>query len=96
MQVLFLIDLVHTCEPLYLLHFRYSNIFVTAPSPENLKTMFEFVFKGFDALEYQYDKSVQITECFSVKSKQKFSVAPNFFLNTVSCKCRERYHFLWR
>ncbi|XP_074650514.1 RNA cytidine acetyltransferase-like [Tubulanus polymorphus] len=33
--------------------FGYSNIFVTAPSPENLKTLFEFVFKGFDALEYQ-------------------------------------------
>lgn len=33
--------------------FRYSNIFVTAPSPENLKTLFEFIFKGFDALEYQ-------------------------------------------
>ncbi|KAF4311181.1 exodeoxyribonuclease V alpha chain [Botryosphaeria dothidea] len=30
----------------------YSNIFITAPSPENLKTFFEFVFKGFDALEY--------------------------------------------
>lgn len=33
--------------------FGYSNIFVTSPSPENLKTLFEFVFKGFDALEYQ-------------------------------------------
>ena len=33
--------------------FGYSNIFVTAPSPENLKTMFDFIFKGFDALEYQ-------------------------------------------
>lgn len=32
---------------------RYSNIFVTAPSPENLRTLFEFVFKGFDALDYQ-------------------------------------------
>lgn len=31
----------------------YSNIFVTSPSPENLKTLFEFVFKGLDALEYQ-------------------------------------------
>lgn len=31
----------------------YSNIFVTAPSPENLKTLFQFVFKGFDALEYK-------------------------------------------
>lgn len=31
----------------------YSNIFVTSPSPENLKTCFEFVLKGFDALGYQ-------------------------------------------
>jgi N-acetyltransferase 10 len=30
----------------------YSNIFITSPSPENLKTLFEFVFKGFDALSY--------------------------------------------
>lgn len=32
--------------------FGYANIFVTSPSPENLKTLFEFVFKGFDALGY--------------------------------------------
>ncbi|KAL2907286.1 RNA cytidine acetyltransferase 1 [Bienertia sinuspersici] len=31
----------------------YSNIFVTAPSPENLKTLFEFVRKGFESLEYK-------------------------------------------
>jgi len=31
----------------------YSNIFITSPSPENLKTLFEFIFKGFDALNYQ-------------------------------------------
>jgi N-acetyltransferase 10 len=30
----------------------YSNIFITSPSPENLKTLFEFIFKGFDALSY--------------------------------------------
>lgn len=30
----------------------YSNIFITSPSPENLKTLFEFVVKGFDALDY--------------------------------------------
>ncbi|KAH9879195.1 killer toxin resistant protein [Plenodomus biglobosus] len=30
----------------------YSNIFITSPSPENLKTLFEFVLKGFDALGY--------------------------------------------
>lgn len=33
--------------------YSYSNIFVTSPSPDNLHTMFEFVFKGFDALQYQ-------------------------------------------
>nr|GEX23688.1 RNA cytidine acetyltransferase 1 isoform X1 [Tanacetum cinerariifolium] len=31
----------------------YSNIFVTAPSPENLKTLFDFITKGFDMLEYK-------------------------------------------
>lgn len=31
----------------------YANIFVTAPSPENLRTLFEFVFKGLDACGYQ-------------------------------------------
>ncbi|CAK7200817.1 N-acetyltransferase 10 [Sporothrix eucalyptigena] len=30
----------------------YANIFITSPSPENLKTLFEFVFRGFDALGY--------------------------------------------
>lgn len=33
--------------------YGYSNIFVTAPSPENLKTLFEFVFKGLEALNYR-------------------------------------------
>lgn len=32
--------------------YGYSNIFITSPSPENLKTLFEFVFKGFDSLGY--------------------------------------------
>ena len=31
----------------------YSNIFITSPSPENLKTLFQFVFKGFDALGFE-------------------------------------------
>ncbi|OIT27221.1 rna cytidine acetyltransferase 1 [Nicotiana attenuata] len=31
----------------------YSNIYVTAPSPENLKTLFDFVCKGFTMLEYK-------------------------------------------
>ncbi|XP_043271018.1 RNA cytidine acetyltransferase isoform X2 [Venturia canescens] len=33
--------------------FGYSNIYISSPSPENLNTLFEFVFKGFDALAYQ-------------------------------------------
>ncbi|KAK3941365.1 nucleolar ATPase [Diplogelasinospora grovesii] len=33
--------------------YGYSNIFITSPSPENLKTLFEFVFKGFDVLDYK-------------------------------------------
>ena len=32
--------------------YGYSNIFITSPSPENLKTLFQFVFNGFDALGY--------------------------------------------
>ncbi|OCB85081.1 DUF699-domain-containing protein [Sanghuangporus baumii] len=31
----------------------YSNIFVTSPSPENLKTLFQFIFKGMDVLGYE-------------------------------------------
>ncbi|EPQ51169.1 DUF699-domain-containing protein [Gloeophyllum trabeum ATCC 11539] len=31
----------------------YSNIFVTSPSPENLKTVFDFVFKGMDELGFE-------------------------------------------
>ncbi|WOL09558.1 hypothetical protein Cni_G18311 [Canna indica] len=31
----------------------YSNIFVTAPSPDNLKTLFDFVCKGINSLEYK-------------------------------------------
>jgi N-acetyltransferase 10 len=31
----------------------YANIFVTSPSPENLKTLFDFIFKGMDSLGYE-------------------------------------------
>ena len=33
--------------------YGYSNIFVTSPSPENLKTLFEFIFKGLEALSFR-------------------------------------------
>jgi len=32
--------------------YGYSNVFVTAPSPENLKTVFEFIVSGLKALKY--------------------------------------------
>jgi N-acetyltransferase 10 len=33
--------------------FGFSNIFVTAPSPENLGTVFEFILLGLEALNYK-------------------------------------------
>lgn len=30
--------------------FGYTNIFVTSPSPDNLKTLFEFIVKGFEIM----------------------------------------------
>ncbi len=33
--------------------YGYANIFVTAPSPENLHTVFEFVLKGLDAIHFE-------------------------------------------
>lgn len=40
--------------------YGFSNIFVTAPSPENLKTVFEFVFRGLDALHYREHADYEI------------------------------------
>ncbi|XP_068595911.1 RNA cytidine acetyltransferase [Brachionichthys hirsutus] len=42
--------------------FGYSNMFVTSPSPDNLHTMFEFIFKGFDALQYQEHLDYEIIQ----------------------------------
>jgi len=33
--------------------YGFSNIFVTAPTPENLGTLFDFIFAGLDALNYK-------------------------------------------
>ena len=40
----------------------YSNIFVTSPSPENLKTLFDFIFKGMDALGYEEHMDYDISQ----------------------------------
>ena len=42
--------------------YSYSNIFVTSPSPENLKTLFEFLLKGFDALGYQEHEDYNVIQ----------------------------------
>jgi len=42
--------------------FGFSNIFVTAPTAENLKTFFEFVIKGLIALNYKEHKDFEIQE----------------------------------
>lgn len=41
---------------------RYSNIFVTSPTPENLRTLFEFVFKGLDSVEYREHEHYEIIQ----------------------------------
>jgi len=40
----------------------YSSIFVTAPSPENLKTLFEFIFLGLDNLGYKEHQHYEIIQ----------------------------------
>jgi len=40
----------------------YANIFVTAPSPENVGTVFEFVLKGFDALGMEEHKDYSLVQ----------------------------------
>lgn len=44
------------------IHVGLNNIFVTSPTPENLGTFFEFVFKGFDALEYEEQNDYEIIQ----------------------------------
>ncbi|XP_066257074.1 RNA cytidine acetyltransferase isoform X1 [Euwallacea similis] len=60
--------------------FGYSNIFVTSPSPENLNTFFEFVFKGFDALEYQEHIDYGLVQSTNPEFN-KAIVRVNIFLN---------------
>jgi N-acetyltransferase 10 len=56
----------------------YSNIFVSSPHPENLKTFFEFLFHGFDALEYKehqdYDLLTSTNPAYGVGSIVRVNV----------------------
>ena len=40
----------------------YANVFVTSPSPENLKTLFDFVFKGLEKLGYEEHADYDIVQ----------------------------------
>lgn len=44
----------------YAIGMGYSNVFVSSPHPENLKTFFDFVFQGFDALKYEEHQDYEL------------------------------------
>nr|GEY61617.1 RNA cytidine acetyltransferase 1-like [Tanacetum cinerariifolium] len=48
----------------------YSNIFVSGPSPENLKTLFEFVLKGFEMLDYKEHNDYDIVKSSNPELKK--------------------------
>lgn len=58
----------------------YSNIFITSPSPENLKTLFEFIFKAFDVLGYEEHLHYDIVQSSNV-AFNKAVVRVNIFRN---------------
>ncbi|KAL1364804.1 RNA cytidine acetyltransferase 1 [Arachis duranensis] len=57
----------------------YSNIFVTAPSPENLKTLFEFICKGFEALEYKEHIDFDVVQSANPEFKKATTVRINIY-----------------
>ena len=58
--------------------YGYANIYVTSPSPENLNTLFEFVFKGFDAMGYEEHRDYELVQS-SNKEFNKAIVRVNVF-----------------
>ena len=40
--------------------YGFSNIFVTAPTPENLGTLFEFILIGLEALNYKEHQHYEV------------------------------------
>jgi N-acetyltransferase 10 len=58
--------------------YGYSNVFVTSPSPENLKTLFEFIFKGFDSLGYKDQIDYEIVQSTNPNYKKSI-VRVNIF-----------------
>lgn len=50
---------------------EYSNIFVTCPSPENLKSFFDFVLVGFDALQFKEHVDYEILQSTDASLQQQ-------------------------
>jgi N-acetyltransferase 10 len=63
--------------------YGYSNIFVTSPSPENLKTLFEFIFKAFDSLGYEEHLDYDIVQSTNPDFNKVF--ASSLMLNAGHC-----------
>lgn len=59
---------------------NFTNVFVTSPSPENLKALFEFLIKGFDALNLKEHADYEV-KYSQGNEKQKCIVAINVFRN---------------
>ena len=60
--------------------YGYANIFITAPSPENLKTAFEFAVLGLKALKYNEHLDFQ-TSVENIEDFGKVVVRINIFRN---------------
>merc|ERR1719428_2423228 len=58
--------------------YGYSNVFLTAPSPENLGTVFEFILKGFDALGMTEHRDYELVQAAD-PSLHKAVVRVNIF-----------------
>ncbi|KAH8918571.1 DUF699-domain-containing protein, partial [Atractiella rhizophila] len=58
----------------------YANIYVTSPSPENLGTLFEFLFKGLDQLGYKEHLHYDVVQSTSTAWKGAV-VRVNLFRN---------------
>lgn len=59
---------------------NFTNVFVTSPSPENLKALFEFLMKGFEALNLKEHADYEIQYSQS-NEKRSCIVAINVFRN---------------
>ncbi|VBB26061.1 unnamed protein product [Acanthocheilonema viteae] len=58
--------------------FDYANIFVTSPAPDNLKTLFEFVVKGLEVMNYEEHTDFELIQSTN-KQYNKALVRINVF-----------------